>query len=109
MVRMPPSCGASHVGSIAGGCRKSRSTSSKPTYDNSGILFKNRDKETDRHPDYKGDATIEGRPYWLSAWVKDGRKGGKFLSISLRPKDAPATKPKASTARDDEFSDSIPF
>ena len=82
---------------------------SKPTYDNSGILFKNRDKETDRHPDYKGDATIEGRPYWLPAWVKDGRKGGKFLSISLRPKDAPATKPKASTARDDEFSDSIPF
>lgn len=39
--------------------------------DNSGSLFKN-DKKTDpKHPDYKGDAIIEGQSVWVSAWIKE--------------------------------------
>jgi hypothetical protein len=32
-----------------------------PEYDNNnrGVLFKNTDKKTDKHPDYTGTATIE--------------------------------------------------
>lgn len=66
-----------------------------PKYDNSGALFKN-DKEG--HPtwaDYKGQITINGVEYWLSAWIKEG-KNGKFMSLSAKPKDE---KPQQSQGR----------
>jgi hypothetical protein len=86
---------------------------------NSGALFKNDKKESDKHPDYKGDINIEGRNYWISAWVKEG-KSGKFFSISVSEKKAPGVskqvdKPDTSHRRaepvvpDDFPDDSIPF
>lgn len=54
--------------------------------DNSGVLFKNDRKEKDNHPDYTGNAMIDGREYWISAWLKDGQKG-KFFSFAFKPKD----------------------
>jgi len=54
--------------------------------DNSGVLFKNDRKEKDNHPDYTGNGMIDGREYWISAWVKDGQKG-KFFSFAFKPKE----------------------
>jgi hypothetical protein len=78
-------------------------------YDNSGVLFRNDNKETDKHPDYKGSLTIGGAEYWLSAWIKDGKRG-KFMSLSVKPKEqrTAAAKPKAASA-DDGLNDEIPF
>jgi hypothetical protein len=56
------------------------------TYDNSGALFKNDRKEQPKHPDYNGSITIDGREYWLSAWIKEGQKG-KFMSLAAKPKE----------------------
>jgi len=70
-------------------------------FDNSGLLFRNHDKETDKHPDYKGTLTISGAEYWLSAWIKDGKRG-KFMSLSVKPKE------KRSSAFA-ELNDEIPF
>jgi len=50
-----------------------------------GALFKN-EKEKDTHPDYRGDITIGGAKYWLSAWIKTG-KNGKYMSLSAKPKE----------------------
>lgn len=65
------------------------------TYDNtnSGLMYRNDDKQQDSHPDFKGSINVEGAEYWLSAWVKEGKEGGKFegrkfFSIALKPKDA---------------------
>src|SRR6516165_8170020 len=60
----------------------------KKQYDNSGILFRNEDKQKEKDRDYRGEITINGVEHWLSGWIKEGRKG-KFLSLSIKPKDAP--------------------
>jgi hypothetical protein len=61
--------------------------------DNNGTLFKNDRKESEKHPDYKGDATINGQPMWISAWIKEGAKG-KFMSLAFNPKDSGGNKPQ---------------
>lgn len=75
---------------------------------NTGALFKNDKKSTERHPDYKGTANIEGTEYWVSAWIKVSKNGQKFMSFSYTPKEEQAPKPQASQADDIDDSD-IPF
>lgn len=57
-------------------------------YDNTnrGVLFRNGRKERDTHPGYNGSINIDGREYWLNAWLKEGQKG-KFFSLAVKPKD----------------------
>jgi hypothetical protein len=59
---------------------------------NRGALFKNdrREKETDA--DYRGGINIDGRDFWLNAWIKESKAGGKYMSLSVRPKE---TSPQA--------------
>ena len=79
--------------------------------DNSGALFRNERKEKDTHPDYNGNALIGGVEYYISAWVKDGKKG-KFFSFSFKPKDESRQQgmQQARTALDDfDDSESVPF
>ena len=74
---------------------------------NSGVLFTNDKKETDKHPHYKGNITVDGKDYWLSAWVKEG-KSGKFMGLAVSPKEEyqPKQAPKKSNFDD---LDSLPF
>ena len=61
------------------------------TYDNtnSGLLSRNDRKEQPNHPDFRGTINVEGKDFWLSAWVKERKDGsGKFFSLSVQPKEA---------------------
>ena len=60
--------------------------------DNSGVLFVNDKKENERSPNYKGNITVDGKDYWLSAWVKEG-KSGKFMGLAVSPKEEYKAKP----------------
>lgn len=93
------------------------------SYDNnmSGVLFKNDRKEKDNHPDYTGSCEIDGRQFWISAWLKVGKEGSKkagqkFFSMSYKPKDDPNQESSGQTkqhnqasSRDSMDDDNIPF
>lgn len=93
-------------------------------YPNSGSMSRNKRKEKDTHPEFTGSAEIDGVPYWISAWVKEGRDG-KFFSLSFKPKEgmdertkqsvvaaAERDFPGAKVVRDerrDDLNDEVPF
>lgn len=78
--------------------------------DDSGSLFKNDRKEQDNHPDYTGSCKVGGREYYISAWVKEGRNGGKkFFSFSFKPKLAPGARPPTGGRNDPRPKDDEPF
>jgi hypothetical protein len=56
---------------------------------NSGALFKNKFRQTERHPNYTGHAVIGGAEFWVSAWIKQNETE-KFMTLSFRPKHAGA-------------------
>jgi uncharacterized protein (DUF736 family) len=66
-------------------------------YDNElrGVLFKNDDKETESHPDYKGNATIKGVDYFMDAWINTADSGRKYMSVKFKAKDKQASKAPA--------------
>lgn len=70
--------------------------------DMSGILFKNDKKESEKHPDYTGSCMVDGEEYYMSAWLKDGRKG-KFMSFAFKRKEGRSSQ---ATTRDDS---DVPF
>lgn len=75
---------------------------------NRGAMFKNTSRETDRHPEYKGTLDVNGRAYWISAWLKVSAKGEKYMSLSVQAKEAAPAKP-ASKSRTVGEDDEIPF
>lgn len=77
--------------------------------DNSGVLFKNDRKESANHPDYKGNGMVQGQEVWIDAWIKEGQKG-KFMSLSIKPKEAkPAKQAPRRPSRDFDDDSSVPF
>jgi hypothetical protein len=81
--------------------------------DNSGVLFRNDKKETEKHPDYKGNIMVDGNEYWLSAWIKEG-KTGKFMGLAVSPRDAqpPAGKVpygQGGTTKEGRDMEDVPF
>jgi len=73
----------------------------------SASLFKNTRKQSENHPDYTGSIMLQGKEHYLSAWIKESPKAGKFFSISVgKVKEPVGFTPKGA----DEFIDSeIPF
>lgn len=81
--------------------------------DNSGNLFKNEDKgDNAKRPDYRGEAVVDGTLYKIAAWIKEGKTGKKFMSLSFEVPRSAADVPdkRASGSRPplDDSSD-IPF
>jgi uncharacterized protein (DUF736 family) len=73
---------------------------------NRGALFKNNDKTDEQQPDYRGNLNVGGVEFWLSAWIKTSKQGMKYMSIAIKPKNAPVDKSKP---RAEEMGDKIPF
>jgi len=85
-------------------------------YDNTnrGTMSRNEKKESDTHADYNGQINVGGTEYWLNGWIKDGKEGKKFMSLSVKPK-APAARQSSEPTRKsqssgfDDMPDDLPF
>jgi hypothetical protein len=62
-------------------------------YDNTnrGALFKNnKEGGNPNWPDYRGSLNVEGKEFWVDAWLKTiengERKGQKMVSFKVKPK-----------------------
>lgn len=67
---------------------------------NTGTLFLNERKTETKHPDYTGKAIINNKLMWVSAWIKVGKSGKKFISISVQE---PFTKSKPQQVSVNDF------
>ena len=70
------------------------------------IIFKN-DKKSDKQPDYRGTAQVDGKEMKISLWVKDGAKG-KFFSGKIE-EDKYQHKPQKKARVDDDDDSGLPF
>ena len=56
---------------------------SKP---NSGALFNNKARKTDKHPNLTGTAVINNVEYWVSGWQNISKSGMEYISLAFKPK-----------------------
>jgi len=54
------------------------------TKNNSGAIFKNDKKTSDKAPDYKGKVNVNGKEMEVSMWIKESQKGVKYFSASFQ-------------------------
>ncbi len=81
------------------------------SYDNtnSGVLFKNKEKKTDKHPDYRGEVNVGGTEFFLAAWLKKSKAGETYMSLSVTEKNANNTRGQKEPPKSDDFDDDLPF
>lgn len=74
---------------------------------NSGALFTNDKKGNEKRPDYTGKINVEGKDFYISAWVKENKTGGKFLSLSVKQIEGKEDKSTYQESKD--VNDPMPF
>jgi len=64
-----------------------------------GSLSRNKKQEKPTQPSHKGSCTIEGVPYWISAYVNESRDSGeKYFKLYFeqkKPREESAAEPVA--------------
>jgi len=75
---------------------------------NSGVLFPNKNKKSDNHPDARGTINVGGKDYEIAAWTKHSDKVGKYFSLQVSE---PYVKPEGDTKPkiDEPENDDLPF
>jgi len=51
---------------------------------NSGALFKNKEKTTEKHPDYTGNCEVNSKKLKMSAWLRKSKAGETYLRIEFK-------------------------
>lgn len=64
---------------------------------NTWSIFRNDKIRSDKSQTHSGKALIDGREYSISAWVREGKTGTRYFSLSFNPvaQTAPSTAPTA--------------
>ena len=80
------------------------------TKDQSGILFRNEKKaEGSQQPDYTGTCMVNGKMMEMSAWLKTGKTGKKFMSFSFKPPYVKGEQAKSPAGHFDDMENDVAF
>lgn len=71
----------------------------------SGSLWRNENKKSEKHADYGGSAKVDGKEYFMDAWINEASNGKKYMSIKFKEKGQQAEPPPPPVDLDDD----IPF
>ena len=82
--------------------------------DNSGALFKEDDKKSEKHPDYKGNCLVNGKQMYIAGWINESQNGKKYMSLQFsEPTQDAKYKKESSTATPkpqyESMEDDLPF
>ena len=56
--------------------------------DNTGVLFPNHKRKTDKHPNTTGSALIDGVEYWVKGWTNEAKQTKeKYIALKFEPKE----------------------
>jgi hypothetical protein len=75
---------------------------------NTGAIWGNKDRKTDKHPTHTGSLNVEGVEYRVSAWVGDKSKNQPALSFKIQKKE-PKQEQKQSAPKQEINNSDIPF
>ncbi len=70
-----------------------------------GTFFKNDKGDNAARPDYRGEVNVAGMMYKISGWIKEGKSGLKYMSLSVEEPQEKAAEPAKKAAVEDD----IPF
>lgn len=74
----------------------------------SGSLFQADQKGNEKAPKWRGDIMLNGTVYELAGWVKETKKGDKFLSLSGKVKEERKPTPDPDP-HNEASADDVPF
>jgi uncharacterized protein (DUF736 family) len=77
------------------------------TKNNSGAIFKNDNKKSENHPDYKGKVNVNGKDMEVALWLKESSKGTKYFSASFSEPYVKTDEPNIRVTQLD--ADDLPF
>lgn len=63
--------------------------------ENTGAIFKNKNKTAQNHPDYKGSVNANGKEMEIALWLRESKIGIKYFSVMLSEpfvKETPVTE-----------------
>lgn len=87
-------------------------------YDNSnrGAMWSSTDKQSDKHPDFKGSLNVGGMEYWLSGWKRKAgaNPAAPVVTFSIEAKQGHRGADRkehgeSTPPADYDFDDDLPF
>lgn len=72
-----------------------------------GAIFRNKDKKTEKSPDYTGSITLNGQEIKLSCWLATSQNGMKYFQVRVNTQ-AEKREQKHDT-KDDFVNDDVPW
>lgn len=75
-----------------------------------GAIFRNKQKKSEKSPDYTGSITLNGKEIKLSCWLAESKNGIKYFQVRAESEfmnKAPDEKLK--NVKDDFINDDVPW
>lgn len=76
---------------------------------NRGALFRNDKQGNEKWPDYTGSLNVNGEEFWISAWLRESKKGQKYMSLSVESKTEPSQNRSDESQSGDDLPEDLPF